>query len=41
MFDAKHVCVPLGTHIKLSINNCLENDEEKKFMKRVPYFNDV
>lgn len=41
MFNAKPVCVPLGTHIKLSIGDCPKIDEEKKFMIRVSSSNAV
>lgn len=41
MFDAKHVNIFLGAHFKLSLNDCNDNDEEKKFMNTIPYSNVV
>jgi ATP-binding cassette subfamily B (MDR/TAP) protein 1 len=37
MRDAKLVRTPLASHFRLSKEQCLETDEEKDFMARVPY----
>jgi len=41
MHNAKPVHVPLPGHLKLSKTQCLENDQEKEEMSKVPYYSTV
>ena len=37
MEKAKPVSTPLATHMKLSISQCPFIEEDKKYMRKVPY----
>jgi len=41
MNDVKPVHIPLASHFKISLGLCPNNDEEKYYMSRVPYANQM
>ena len=41
MEKAKPVSTPLATHMKLSISQCPSTEEDKEYMRKVPYLSAV
>lgn len=37
MYDSKHISVPLGAHFDLSLNDCPNYENDKNYVKRIPY----